>query len=303
MKLPYMTAATRKTKQQIIAFGGVNYGLGTSDGELMESFGLSSARFPCLSQREGRKTAGTYTAPTGLYARGKLCVVDGTDFLYDGKVVGQVTAGEKQFATINTKIVIFPDKVFYDTAEETFGTLAAEYNGYAGDVTFTSNTLTVPEKSYIDQSAAESATLAGIAASTSITVYTGASVDKSTGALSLTGGTATTPDKLKDGDIIQYECDSSKEYMVVQSSAKQSDDTYQVSYILHEAVLHEYPNFEEFFKDGDAIEISGCTTCKDNNGSHIIRSISGRTLTFTANIFSKTAQRPGRCFLSGRCRT
>lgn len=297
MKLPYMTAATRKNKQQIIAFGGVNYGLGTSDGELLESFGLSSARFPCLSQREGRKTAGTYTAPTGLYARGKLCVVDGTDFLYDGKVVGQVTAGEKQFATINTKIVIFPDKVFYDTAEETFGTLAAEYNGYAGDVTFGSNTLTVPEKSYIDQSAAESATLAGIAASTSITVYTGASVDKSTGALSLTGGTATTPDKLKDGDIIQYECDSSKEYMVVQSSAKQSDDTYQIAYILHEAVLHEYQEFEELFKVGDAIEISGCTTCKDNNGSHIIRSISGRTLTFTENIFSKTGTEAGTVLL------
>ena len=111
MNLPYMTAATGKNRKQIIAFAGLNYGQGAGDGELAESWGLSSARFPCLSQRDGRKTAGTYTSPTGLYARGKLCVVDGTDFLYDGKVVGHVTAGEKQFATINTKIVIFPDKV------------------------------------------------------------------------------------------------------------------------------------------------------------------------------------------------
>ena len=297
MKLPYMTAPTTKTKRQIIAFGGVNYGLGTSDGELLESFNLSSSRYPCLSQRDGRKTAATYTAPTGLYARGELCVVDGTDFIYGGKVVGQVTAGEKQFATINTKIVIFPDKVFYDTATEEFGNLAAEYPGYAGDVTFASNTLTVPEQSYIDQAHEEGNTLAGIAAGTSITAYTGASIDKASGALTMAGGTAKTPDKLVAGDFIQYECDSSKEYMVVQSSAKQSDDTYQITYTLHEAVLHKYPNFEELFKAGDAIEISGCTSCADNNGSHIIRSISGRTLTFTESIFTKTGAEAGTVLL------
>ena len=164
MNLPYMTAATGKNRKQIIAFAGLNYGQGAGDGELAESWGLSSARFPCLSQRDGRKTAGTYTSPTGLYARGKLCVVDGTDFLYDGKVVGHVTAGEKQFATINTKIVIFPDKVYYDTEAEKFGMLAAEYPGFPGDVTFTANTLTVPEQSYIDQAAENAETKGSVAA-------------------------------------------------------------------------------------------------------------------------------------------
>lgn len=297
MKLPYLTAATAKAKQQIIAFGGVNYSLGAKDGELLESLGLSSSRFPCLSQREGRKTAGTYTAPTGLYARGKLCVVDGTDFLYDGKAVGQVTAGEKQFATINTKIVIFPDKVYYDTKEEKFGNLGATYSGYAGDVTFTANTLRVPEKSYIDESAESAETLTGIGAEQSITVYTGAVINKADGALALTGGEAKTPDALKDGDIIQYECDSAKEYQIVQSSAKQSDGTYQITYTLHKAKLHEYADFEELFKAGDAIEISGCTSCKANNGSHIIRSISGRQLTFSKDIFQNAGTEAGTVLL------
>ena len=58
MNLPYMTAATGKNRKQIIAFAGLNYGQGAGDGELAESWGLSSARFPCLSQRDGRKTAG-----------------------------------------------------------------------------------------------------------------------------------------------------------------------------------------------------------------------------------------------------
>ena len=282
MNLPYMTAATGKNRKQIIAFAGLNYGQGAGDGELAESWGLSSARFPCLSQRDGRKTAGTYTSPTGLYARGKLCVVDGTDFLYDGKVVGHVTAGEKQFATINTKIVIFPDKVYYDTEAEKFGMLAAEYPGFPGDVTFTANTLTVPEQSYIDQAAENAETKGSVAADTSITAYTGASVNKTTGALTMSGGTAGTPDKLKAGDYIQYDCDSSKEYMVVQSSAKQSDGTYQITYLLHTAALHKYPGFDELFKAGDAIEISGCTTCAANNGSHSLRSLAQGTTDLAA---------------------
>ena len=300
MNLPYMTAATGKNRKQIIAFAGLNYGQGAGDGELAESWGLSSARFPCLSQRDGRKTAGTYTSPTGLYARGKLCVVDGTDFLYDGKVVGHVTAGEKQFATINTKIVIFPDKAYYDTATEEFGSLEAEYMAYPGNLTFTANTITVPEQSYIDQAAAEQATVTGVAADTSITVYTGASVNKDTGALSLSGGTSKTPDELEDGDIIQYECDTDKEYMVVKSAAVQSDETYHISYILHEAVLHKYPEFEDYFAAGDAIEIEGCTTHDENNGSHIIRSISGRTLTFDKDIFSGTGAEGGTVSLARR---
>lgn len=297
MRLPYLTAATNKAKQQIISFGGVNYGPGARDGELLESAGLCSARYPCLSQREGRKTAGRYQSPTGLFARGKLCVVDGTDFLYDGKAVGQVSAGEKQFAAINTKIVIFPDKVFYDTEEEKFGTLGASCAGYAGDVTFTGNTLTVPAQSYIDQEAEEGRTITGVAAGTSITAYTGASVNKSTGALTMTGGAAKTPDKLKAGDLIQYETDSAKEYLAVRSSAGQSDGSYQISGTLHRAALHKYQDFDALFKEGDAIELSGCTSCRDNNGSHIIRGISGRTLTFTKDVFPKTGTEAGTVML------
>ena len=52
MKLPYFQSVNRKNKKQIINFGGLNYGQGASEGELSESLGLSSARFPCLSQRD-----------------------------------------------------------------------------------------------------------------------------------------------------------------------------------------------------------------------------------------------------------
>lgn len=288
MRLPYMRSGASKNKKQIIAFGGVNYSRDAGEGELLESLGLSSSQFPCLSQRAGRKTAGAYLSPTGLYARGKLCVVDGTNLLYDGKVVGQVAAGEKQFATINTKIVIFPDKVYYDTASGEFGSLTAEYPIYAGDATFTANTLTVPAQSYIDHPAAETETLTGISGTTTMTVYTGVSVNKSTGALTFAGASEKTPATLKAGDITQYQCEST-EYLMVQSSAKQSDNTWQITATRHEAVLHKYPNFGTSFSVGDAVEISGCSSHKENNGSHIIRGISGRTLTFDKDIFQAGA--------------
>jgi len=279
-----MRSGASKSKKQIVGFGGVNYSREAGEGELLESLGLSSAQFPCLSQRSGRKTAGAYLSPTGLYARGKLCVVDGTSLLYDGKVVGKVTAGEKQFATINTKVVVFPDKVYYDTATGEFGSLTAEYPVYTGDATFTTNTLTVPEQSYIDHSSGEAETLTGVAASTTMTAYTGASVNKSTGALTFTGGTEKTPATLKAKDIIRYQCKDT-EYLVVQSCAKQSDNTWQITAVRHASLLHKYPKFEEMFSAGDAVELSGCSSFKKNNGSHIIREISGRTLTFDKDIF------------------
>lgn len=312
MRLPYMTAQTNRAKQQIIAFGGVNYGLRPNDGELSESLGLSSARYPCLSQRAGRKTYGSYTDPTGLYARGKLCVVDGTDFIYGDKTVGQVEAGEKLFATINTKIVIFPDKVYYDTKEDKFGNLSAKCPGYPGDITFTSNSLTVPEKSYRDVPQEEDTTHTGVAGDTVITVYTGASVDKTTGALNLTGGAEKTAAELKKDDIIQYgikDADKTKQYLVVKSCEKEGEpdqppaekaqaegedggdipDTPAASYTivgtLHKVDMYEYPDLTELFKKGDGVEISGCTSYTKNNGTRVVKEVEKRKLTFANNTF------------------
>lgn len=284
MRLPYMTAQTNRAKQQTIAFGGVNYGLRPNDGELSESLGLSSARYPCLSQRAGRKTFGSYTDPTGLYARGKLCVVDGTDLIYGDKVVGQVKAGEKLFATINTKIVIFPDKVYYDTATEKFGSLEATFEGTSGMASFTANSLTFAETGWRDDAGTERM-LKNLVGTDSVTAYTGASVDASTGALTMSGESEKTISTLTAGDLIRLECGDG-EYLSVARSAIRWDGKWGVTGISHKAAAIECPDLGELFKAGDAVEISGCTGFQDNNGSRIIRAVSGRTLTFSDNTFS-----------------
>ncbi|HIZ55336.1 MAG TPA: hypothetical protein H9671_03915 [Firmicutes bacterium] len=293
MKLPYMQTAVRKSSKQIISFYGVNYSQNTREGEFLESYGLSSMKFPCLSQREGRKIAGSYQHPTGLYARGKLCVVDGTDFIYGDEVVGQVSEGEKHIATINTKIVIFPDKVFYDTDTKEFGNLSASCSGFSGDVVFTSNTITVPAQSYIDSAQTEEGKMISIPAGMSFTVYTGVTVNKANGQMTFSGETEKTPGNLIKGDIIQQGCDVETEYMVIQNTVESEDGSYQIDYILHEISLHQYPSLEELFSAGDGVELSGCTSFPDNNGSHIIRSVDGQKLTFDKDIFSQTGTEKG----------
>ena len=67
--------------------------------------------------------------------------VKGTQLLYDGKAVGTVTEGEKQFAVVNTKMVIWPDKVYLDLNSNTVKPLGAKISGTGG--TFTAEKLTV----------------------------------------------------------------------------------------------------------------------------------------------------------------
>ena len=134
-----------KYKQQIIQFSGIRYGRGGSDGELADSFNLSARQYPALSQRMERTVEGDYDSATAIFGKGKLCVVDGTNFLYDGVKKGTVTAGEKQIVSVNTKIVIWPDMTCYDTEADEFSSLSAKAIIPAKKATFTKNTLTVQE--------------------------------------------------------------------------------------------------------------------------------------------------------------
>lgn len=139
--LPYMSYAANKSTQQIIQFSGVRYGRGGRDGELAESMNLSARQFPALSQRTIREKHSTYDKATAIFGKGKLCVIDGTKFLYGGEQKGTVTEGEKQIVSVNTKIVIWPDMVYFDTKEEKFGTLGATATINGNSATFTTSSL------------------------------------------------------------------------------------------------------------------------------------------------------------------
>ena len=80
-----------------------------------------------------------YEGVTALTAWGKLVAVRGTELLFDGEPVGTVTEGEKQFAVVNTKMVIWPDKVYLDMGTKEIKPLAQKVTSTGA--TFTASTI------------------------------------------------------------------------------------------------------------------------------------------------------------------
>ena len=63
-------------------------------------------------------------------AKEKLCLVDGGKLFYDGRetALTRLSPGEKQLMSMGAYICVFPDKLYYNTADETdFGSMEAHY--------------------------------------------------------------------------------------------------------------------------------------------------------------------------------
>jgi len=135
MRLPKLPNQIRHNKIHTIAFRGLNLTNATQDGEFSDTLGLSTTDYPYLTQIVRRDVQAGYTAPTDVYVwDGHLYVVDGTDLKKDGTVIGTVTAGQKQMAVINTKLVIYPDKVYVDMTDDTMHSIVTKsetYSSYA----------------------------------------------------------------------------------------------------------------------------------------------------------------------------
>ncbi len=141
MKLPRIPWAPGKTRQELVAMGGLNYSDQFREGDLRDARNLSARRWPYISTRRGREKQKDYAGVSALTAWGKLVAVRGAELLYDGTVVGTVTEGPKQFAMVNTKLVIWPDKVYLDMKTQTVKPLGAELTG--SKAVFTANTMKV----------------------------------------------------------------------------------------------------------------------------------------------------------------
>lgn len=143
MLLPYLSEVQNASKKYSVAFRGINYAEATQDGEFSDTHNISTDLYPCITPSALKLKEKQYTSPTDIHAKGRLLVVDGTKVIYDGSEKGEVTAGKKQIATIGRYIVIFPDKVYYDTENDEFGSM--ELTLQAGYVKFTSSTIVVAE--------------------------------------------------------------------------------------------------------------------------------------------------------------
>lgn len=144
MYLPRISAERRKRQKQNIQFGGLNRTRAVNEGELSDATGVSARLWPCLATRTGRTLERETAQGSALFAWGKLISVEGAELRYGGEVVGTVTPGEKQFAVVNTKLCIFPDKKYLDLTTREMGDLQAEVVNAEGlNVTFTADSITL----------------------------------------------------------------------------------------------------------------------------------------------------------------
>lgn len=146
MYLPQFSGIKRKAQRQVVEFGGLNYTQNIRDGELASARGVSDRMWPALTTRVGRVLAGSSGPVSDLFAWDKLVTVEGSDLCYGGEVVGTVTPGKKQFAVVNTKLCIFPDKKYFDLETGTVEGLGAKIVNAEGiQVKFEGETVTVPK--------------------------------------------------------------------------------------------------------------------------------------------------------------
>jgi len=105
-------------------FRGYNHNPRIQDGEFFDMQNLSSDWYPLLTPRGKRALARKLAKPNGLHAHDKLCWIDGTDVYYDGQIVGQVEDSPKQIVSMGAYILIWPDKVSYNTSTGEFESLS-----------------------------------------------------------------------------------------------------------------------------------------------------------------------------------
>lgn len=141
MRLPSMQYADGIGKSVQTAFGGYNHTRQAKDGELWDMRNLTGDYTGLLATRRQRRLEQTISEPGGVGSLNGLYWVSGDGFFYKGERKGTVTKGEKIFAGMGSRIIIFPDKVVYDTAADTFERLEASYTSSAGGTTFTNGTL------------------------------------------------------------------------------------------------------------------------------------------------------------------
>ena len=140
MYLPRMKYKSDKHISQIVQFGGIHYGRGGADGEFAETENLSSMQFPALSQRKSRKQVELYSAATDLFGWDKLVVVaDGKLYLENEKIC-KVSDAPKQFAVVNSKLIVWPDKLQIDLTNNEILEMSSEFYEDPSPL-FTSNSI------------------------------------------------------------------------------------------------------------------------------------------------------------------
>ena len=122
MKAPYLTAPYR-SRELTEVFGGYDHRDRGQTGTLYDECNMTADSYPALAVRRPRGVVRTLASPQALTEKDALCWVDGADLYCNGSRVPGLTLSTlpgmcpKTLVSMGAYIVIFPDKVYYNTAD------------------------------------------------------------------------------------------------------------------------------------------------------------------------------------------
>lgn len=133
MRFPMMQLTATPEERRVIELKGYDVQSVIDPGSMRDMRNLCSDEYPALYPRMRRGTyADFYANPSTMIPRKeKLAVCDDTSFWYDGQRIFDFTLsydGTRQMQAVNTRIVIFPDKMYYNTETGEYGNLGVIVN-------------------------------------------------------------------------------------------------------------------------------------------------------------------------------
>lgn len=140
MNLPSLYNVTN-SRSSITTFGGLNETYSCGEAEFSEMMNFSARGYPTLRVREPRAKGTEIENFNGMYHLNGMMYVSGKDISYisdDGVMCecrNAVADSKKTMVGMGTKVLIWPDKVMYDTTSNSIEKLATKWS--IGNLTVT----------------------------------------------------------------------------------------------------------------------------------------------------------------------
>jgi len=274
-------------KRSIISFGGINTGGNYSAGEMRDCSGISHHEFPFITQRNKSEHIFSCTSPTAVVPGSMECIAAEDGFYYNRKKECELTSGKKQIAILGKQIMIFPDKLCFDTESKSFKRLDGKVYTSQAKVTFTENSISLPSNYYETLKKEE---YTDFPKGTMLASYE--KVSTTDGTVTFTGFSLKEVGTLTEGTIYREKCLKNQYRVVVSITYSEEKNAYAVE---NELVTVNNVGKEIFshFKEDDTIEIEGCTGNTENNISATVLSVSGEKLTFADGTFTSATETGG----------
>ena len=134
----------KNTRNMLRVFGGLNETYSCTEPQYSPGINFSARNFPALSTRQPRRKLREEEDLNGMYHLNGLVTVCGRDLVYtpddademEVTLKDAVENGKKTLVGIGTKILIFPDKLAFDTASRKVSALGAVWSGKNTSVEF-----------------------------------------------------------------------------------------------------------------------------------------------------------------------